>query len=371
MQKTNPTDRQPIPVSVPKMPSVKALSRHLKQIDANRYYSNFGPLVKCLERRISTTIGSEQNTVVTASSGTMALSLSIMAKDFPKNSPILVPSFTFIGTVASIKSAGHQPVFSDVDQHNWWLSPSIALSLIDDLKPKPVALVVVAPFGLMPNIIEWEEFVGKTGIEVFFDAAAADLHDISISSRIPIMVSLHATKMIGAAEGGFICCNDIEYIDKIRALSNFGISANGVNNLGTNAKLSEYHAAVALASFDEWEETRATLHLRCSRYVDNLSGCPGVSFLPGFGRSRVNILCVILGTPGLEIKLSKFGVNTRKWWRGGCHREPAFSKQVRKFPITEFLADRYLGLPMFKDISLDNIDFICEKILTQNSEFYP
>lgn len=351
-----------IPIARPKLSSPKELTKYLNKIDNTRHYTNFGPLVCNLEERLSLMLKGDVGTVVTASSGTLALQLAISAKEFAVGSYIMMPAFTHIGTAAAVVGAGHKPMFTDVDEHNWSLTPQAAKKILDECDLKPVAVVVVAPFGLFPDIDKWEEFVKNTGIEVFIDAASVNIDDISMSYQIPIMVSLHATKMLGAGEGGLICCKDVAYLEKIKSLSNFGNSASGIINLGTNGKMSEYHAAVGLVGLDNWDDTNASLKIRCSRYRDNLKNMPSVKFLPGFGDTRFNVTSLISGPQELEHILNDAGVETRKWWRSGCHLEPAFFDQKYSFPITLHLSSHYLGLPMFQEIDLNAIDYICDII---------
>ena len=358
-----------IPVARPQLPSAGKLVKYFNKIDNSRQYSNFGPLVHDLEERLSLILGGQVDSVVTASSGTMALQLSISAKQFAVGSFIMMPSFTHIGTAAAVVMAGHKPMFTDVDENDWSLTPLAARKILGTCDIKPAAVVVVAPFGLFPNIYQWEEFVRDTGIAVFIDAASVDIDDITTSYHIPVMVSLHATKLLGAGEGGLICCRDQAYLKQIRSLSNFGNSPLGIEHVGTNAKMSEYHAAVGLASLDNLSKTKADLQIRCSRYNENLKHMSSIKLLPGFGETRVNVTSLISGPQELERILNDAGVETKKWWRSGCHLEPAFQNQEYLLPITKRLSVSYLGLPMFQDIDLNVIDYICELISTH--EFKP
>ena len=114
------------------------------------------------------------------------------------------------------------------------------------------------------------DFRSRTGIPVIMDAAAG--FDTAVLSPIPTIVSLHATKALGCGEGGFVMSTDKELISRITGRSNFGfMSRREAMSVGTNAKMSEYHAAVGLSALDEWPKTRATLMKIAKNYRTRLS----------------------------------------------------------------------------------------------------
>jgi len=353
----------PIRVARPKLPSTNYLKHYFEMIDENRHYSNFGPLVKKFEKNISTELGFKSKGVVSsASSGTAALELIIRQFQFPSRSNVLVPSFTFIATAQAIVNAGLKPIFVDVDRVSWALKPEKAVAYINNLNLNIKAIIAVAPFGSPIKMDEWEHFQRKTGIQVIIDAAACCLKNVPVSNIVPVMVSTHATKVLPSGEGGLVIMDDSTRLAEISAQSNFGITDSGVFNHGTNCKLSEYHAAIGLASIEMWESTSKELHYRCSLYRELLKDVDEISFLPGFGKSWFNITCMINGPVGLGEHLLKAGIETRKWWKTGCHREPFFFKKNQNFSVSETIAETYLGLPMYVDLEPDKIHFICEHV---------
>ena len=106
----------------------------------------------------------------------------------------------------------------------------------------------------------------------------------------------------------------------------------------------------------------------CSRYKSNLCGT-NIKFLPGFGLTRFNATCIIISPYNINDYLLSNRIETRKWWRYGCHREPLFSAQSDDLPNTCKLSEQYLGLPNFLDIGTSNIDFISEKIINYFKDF--
>ena len=356
-----------IPVCSPKLPNAKQIFKYIEKIDNNRFYSNFGPLSVSLENRLSQHLGFSKNVAAVCSSGTQALETAIKLLEIPAGSKIICPSWTFIATAQAILNAGHLPEFVDVDIENWWLDISLVKNAIKkDNKIKGV--VLVAPFGNLPNLTEWEQLSRDLKIDIIMDAAAASIDDLKVSKLIPTMLSLHATKILTAGEGGVIIIDDDNYIDTFKQKINFGLGSQEVCLRGTNAKLSEYHAAVCHSALDNWHETSTIFMDNCHRYKKNLIETD-IKFLPGYGSKRFNATCIIRSSFDLNEYLIKNKIETRKWWRNGCHLEPLFNTRNKFLPNTYRLSKEYIGLPNFLDIGASNIDFISEKIINYLKDF--
>jgi dTDP-4-amino-4,6-dideoxygalactose transaminase len=186
------------------------------------------------------------------------------------------------------------------------------------------------------------------------DAAAG--FDTLQTSHIPFVVSLHATKILGAGEGGFIATTDAALAERVRACCNFGFygSRNALLS-ALNAKMSEYHAAVALASLACWQETRQRHAEIMAGYRRALAGLNDVSLQPGYGNGWVSSTTSVLlrsrSSTYVAERLLEKGVETRPWWGDGCHGQPAFRDCPSGIlPVTEELGRRVLGLPHFADM---------------------
>ncbi len=363
----NPSD---IPVCRPLLPNATTLTPYLSRIDAARYYSNFGPLVSELESRLAAHIGLPHTDYLsTFSSGMSALSLAVKALK-PLGKYGLVPAWTFIATPLAITDNAMLPYFTDVDAESWALTPAIAEAVIKDIGAEHIGVIIpVAPFGIMPDFDGWAVLSARYNIPVVIDGATLSLDDIPARPTVPVMVSLHATKMLGAAEGGLLIANDADLISKTRALSNFGIHGGHITDAGQNAKMSEYHAAIALASFDDWAVIKADFLRVALRYASNLNGADGLSLLPGYGVNRANSTCIIRG-PALHLaKLNQAGIETRQWWKEGCHRQPLFADAPHAdLTNSEYAAAHSTGLPCWRDLADEQIDQICDILLNTRKE---
>ncbi len=355
-----------VPVLRPKLPTAAELLPYLTEIDEHRWYSNSGPVVTRLEEQLSRHIGFFDRRVVTVANCTLGITTALLARRLPAGSLCLIPAWTFAATPHAARAAGLTPWFLDVDRRTWALSPDQASDAVRHIRQPVSAVIVVSPFGAPIDVRAWEDFEDRTGIAVIVDAAAG--FDTTRAARIPFVVSLHATKILGAGEGGFIASADAQFLERVRACCNFGFQGSRNAMLpAINAKLSEYHAAVALASLASWPVTRQA-HARITAwYRHGIAHLDRVSLQPKYGRGWVSGTTSVLLPPGtrdrVAEKLRESGIETRLWWGTGCHTQPAFQDCPRgDLPVTDELGGRVLGLPHFPDIAKRDIDSVLQAL---------
>lgn len=192
----------PIPLLIPSLPDAAALRPYLERIDQNRYYSNFGPLVKELEARLAhlfATHGSQPIYVTTVSSATSGLELALSSLGLEPGSRVLVPALTFVASLTAIIRAGFVPVVTDIDPLSWLLTPEIARQAL--AASNAHAVLAVATFGQPQNTRAWHELQQETGVRVVIDAAGAFGDQQLEAADIPLVFSMHATKSLSAGEG--------------------------------------------------------------------------------------------------------------------------------------------------------------------------
>ncbi len=361
-----PLQPEPVAVAKPLLPVFEALEPYLRRIDANRWYANLGPLVLELEGRLAERFA-QPTRVVTAANGTQAITLALLATGATEGL-CAMPAWTFVATAHAAIQAGLTPWLLDVDPETWMLDPASVRTAVRDA-PGPVAAVVpVLPFGRPMDLQPWARFREETGIPVVVDGAAAfDGLDLA---PVPVTVSLHATKALGCGEGGFIATDDGAFADQVRDQTNFGFRTPRLSaTTGTNAKLSEYAAAVGLAALDAWPSTRIRLLRAAQQLRMALALDSQVTFQPGWGVSWVSTTCIV-GVPEgrapvLAEAASAAGVETRQWWGAGCHRHPAFAGLPRtSVDVTDHLAVSTLGLPFAIDLGRDVIERIAGALRT-------
>jgi dTDP-4-amino-4,6-dideoxygalactose transaminase len=130
-----------------------------------------------------------------------------------------------------------------------------------------------------------------------------------------------------------------------------------------NAKMSEYHAAVALASLKHWAFSRLQQSWIVESYRRGIASLSGVTLQPGYGSGWVGCTTSVVLLPGSREQIShdllRSGIETRAWWGAGCHVQPAFADCPRgALPVTEDLGARVLGLPQFPDMREQDVDAV-------------
>ena len=353
-----------VPIARPRMPTADALLPYLRRIDGHRSYTNFGPLISELEARLAGRLGVDPACIATVANATVGLTLALQTVAADRTGYCLIPSWTFVATAHAVVAAGFTPYLVDVDPASWALTPAIALDAIARIDGPVAAIMPVAPFGAPIDIAAWDRFAALTGIPVVIDAAAG--HDALVAGDSLAVVSLHATKILGAGEGGYVVSRRPEMLAAIKQRSNFGFYGSRNAEIGAvNAKMSEYHAAVGLASMDDYAADTSGFRSVVQSYRDRLAGRDDLSFQPGFGSSWIASTCVVhfAGDDCRRIGAHLFeaGIDSRAWWGMGVHSHTAFAGLPRlPLPVTERLAVETLGLPCFVDMAAGDVARVCD-----------
>lgn len=349
----------------PMLPPAEAIAPYLKRIDAARWYSNFGPLEQELRGRFAKHFGVSAECTITASNATAALTSVLRVLNLPKDSLCLVPSWTFVASPASAIAAEMTPYFIEVDEKTWALDPVQVKRSLADVKGVIGAVLVVAPFGMPVDIAAWDRFTAETSIPVVIDAAPGfDSFRNAAFGRTPVVFSLHATKVLGAGEGAVVISKDTALIRHVHEQTNFGYYTRRISIPGTNSKMSEYTAAVALAALDGWADKRA-------QWVKTLDYCRAV-LEPVAAKHRLDLwlptdavttTCSIrlptLDADKVISQLQVRGIKARQWWDKGCHAQPAYSKYPHAdLSLTNELGASVVALPFYVDIPAQHLDMV-------------
>ena len=352
-----------IPVAKPRLPGCEEISPYLRRIDQSGWYSNGGPLVQELEDRLAEHAGGGAARVATVTNATIGLALALLSYDPPPGSLCVVPAWTFAATAHAVLLAGLIPWIVDVDETTWALEPSPMRKLLGSAPGTVAAIIPVSPFGAPLDSAAWEAFRDETGVAVVIDAAAT--FDTIRASHVPAVVSLHATKVLGIGEGGFIVSMDDRFIEEVQKRANFGFwNSREATARSLNGKLSEYAAAVGLAALDAWPEIRRDFERVARAYRASLSHQHTVRLQPGVGDDWVTSTTVVATPEGqaeaVARALAEKQIGSRRWWGGGLHRHQAFSHLPRHHTAhSDFLVDSTIGLPCWRDLSNDEIARIC------------
>lgn len=360
-----------INVTKSSIPTYEEYCQEIKDIWDTRILTNLGPKHNELERQLSNYLGTNKTTLFT--NGHLALEAAIAFFEFPKGSEVITTPFTFVSTTNAIVRNGLVPVFCDIKKDDFTIDCSKIENLITD---KTVAIVPVHVYGNACNVEAIERIAKKHNLKVIYDAAHAfgvKYKNIGIGNYGDVsMFSFHATKVFNTIEGGALCYNDVDAEQKFKDMKNFGIRGEErCLFIGGNSKMSEFQAAMGLCNLrhidDYIERRKESVH----RYRERLSNVPGIILSPIQENvtSNYSYFPVIFDGFRLnrdEIKelLAKHDIGARKYFYPlTCDFESYKGFNKGDTPIARYYSSRVLTLPLFSELSLDEVDMICDIIL--------
>jgi dTDP-4-amino-4,6-dideoxygalactose transaminase len=242
-------DRNDVIVLVrPLLPAWAKLRSALFEVVQSQMLTNDGPRVRRLEALLSAELGIAD--VALTASGTTAIQLACAALDL--TGEVLVPAVGFPATAQGVARAGATPVAVDIEDTYLTIDPAAVAAAIT---PRTCAILGVHTFGCPADVDALHPIAKAAGVPLVFDAATC--WGVSYRGR-PLLsygdvatLSLHATKLTHSVEGGAVIGNTMALADRVRRLRNCGIGAEGALPTGTNARMSELHAAVGAVVLGE------------------------------------------------------------------------------------------------------------------------
>ncbi len=342
---------------VPTVPNYRHLRKYIKKIDASRMYSNFGPLNRSLISRASKYLSIQEELIQTCSNATLAIEGAIRTSEV-KEKYWELPSWTFAATAAALLNSNSQGRFVDVDALSWRANfSSDAHNVLD-----------VLPFG---DNLDFSRIPSSARCVVI--DAAASIHALEncrleFNKPTALVISLHATKALPAGEGALFVTNDLHWSQRFKQWTNFGFDENRNSIfIGTNAKASEYSAAVALASFDSLKSVRHRM-LELGATVRQVSQEMGLEVQPALRKGLSTPYWIIKtkneeSRNAIQSRLQKNSIMSRKWWGSGCHNHAAFRNVARNnLEITNQLSRTTLGIPFHLNLGQREIGRIVQCI---------
>ena len=354
------------------MPELQEYINEIKSIWDTHWLTNMGVKHQELQKNLIDYMGVEQIELLT--NGHMALELSMQA--FNLEGEVITTPFTFASTTHAIVRNGLKPVFCDIDPITFTMDPSKIEKLITD---KTSAIVPVHVYGNICNIEEIDRIAKKYGLKVIYDAA----HTFGETYKgkgigtfgDASCFSFHATKVFNTIEGGCVCYHDEEFGRALYKLKNFGIrNEEIVDGVGANAKMNEFCAAMGLCNLRHVDEEIAKRKTVVERYREHLENVEGIQLSPIQENVESNYAYFpvifdekVFGASRNEVmdKLSENGIGARKYFYPLTNSFECFHGEfdVNETPIARHLSLRVLTLPLYADLSAEDVDRICKIIL--------
>lgn len=357
------------------MPDFDEYKEEIKDIWDSHWLTNMGPKHKKLQSMLKEYMGVENIDLFT--NGHMAIELSLQAIGL--TGEVITTPFTFASTTHAIVRNGLEPVFCDINADDYTIDTTKIESLITD---KTSAIMPVHVYGNVCNIEEIDRIAKKYGLKVIYDAA----HTFGITYKGKGIgtfgdvscFSFHATKVFNSIEGGCACFKDEDFGKRLYALKNFGItSPEDVDYIGANAKMNEFCAAMGICNLRHVDEEIAKRKAVIERYNSHLSNIDGIQLNPVQKYVKSNYAYypaifdeTVFGSDRDEVfeRLAENGISARKYFYPLTNTFSAFHGRfdVTKTPVALHISKRVLTLPLYADLALDDVDRICEVILSCN-----
>lgn len=310
---------------------------------------------------------------VAVSSCTVGLVLLLRALGL--EGEVILPSFTFHATAHSLVWNGLKPAFADCDPETFCMHPDAVRALVS---PKTAAILAVHIFGNPANVAELEGISAQSKVHLICDAAhgfgsRVDGRHVGTFGTAEVF-SFSPTKLVVAGEGGLIATRDEDLARRLRAARSYGDAGSYDPELiGLNARMSEFHAALALRGLNGIEariERRNEIRLHYERRLGSTSGLRFQRIPPG-NRSACKDFSVLVdeatfGRPRdwLFDALQKENIDARRYFWPPIHRQKLFSTlwDNRALPVTDRVSDHILNLPIYSSLTDQDVEKVCDAI---------
>lgn len=364
----------PIMVTRSSMPSLEEYIEQIRPIFESHQLTNMGPVYRQLKEKLKQYLDVPELSMFV--NGHMALETAIDAMGFRgKGGEVITTPFTFVSTTNAIVRNGLKPVFCDIKPDDYTINPEKIEELITD---KTVAILPVHVYGNVCDVEAIDDIAKRHGLKVIYDAAHAfgvRYKGIGIGRfGDASMFSFHATKVFNTIEGGAVAYHDRAYCEPLHELKNFGL--HGQENViapGGNAKLDEFRSAMGICNLrhmDEWIAARQRVAEMYDRRLGNIPGIhlnaiqlnvtPNYAYYPVFfdekvfGRSRDQVFA----------ELEKHDIHARKYFYPATNDMSYYKgKFIGDTPVARKIAGGILTLPMYAELSLEDVDKICDVII--------
>jgi dTDP-4-amino-4,6-dideoxygalactose transaminase len=354
-----------IPITKPFLPPQEEYAHYLKGIWQRQWITNMGPLASNLELTIKDYL--KVNHLLFVTNGTVALEMAI--KGLELQGEIITTAFSFVATTSSIVWSGCQPVFVDIDRESLNIDPSKIEAAITD---KTTAILATHVYGNPCDVDAIDAIAKKHNLKVIYDGAHAfgvKVNGQSIFNYGDVSIcSLHATKLYHSIEGGLIITNDPEFLKKLALMRNFGFNGpEAFAELGINGKNSEFHAAMGLVNITHMPEINEKRKLVSDRYDQNLQGMKARK--PTWHKqSADNYAYYPLVFDDIQVMLNcmeYLKVNeifTRRYFYPSLASSLPYM-EYKKLEVTEDISSRVLCLPLYPDLTTEEVDLISRLML--------
>jgi len=307
---------------------------------------------------------------VAVNSGTSALHLALLAAGIGPGDEVITVPFTFVATVAAIYYAGARPVYVDIDPQSYTMDPALVEAAISE---RTKAIIPVHLYGQAADMDPIVALARRKGLLVIEDACqahGAEYNGRRVGSLADVACfSFYPGKNLGAyGEGGAVVTNNAEFNRTIRTLRDWGAERKYYHRLkGYNYRLDGIQGAVLRVKLRHLDEWNAARHRHAQTYASLLERTAVTTPMQmPYSRHVYHVYAIrSLERERLQEKLAGAGVQTGIHYPIPVHlqdayREPDYGEGA--FPVSEAAAREVLSLPMYAELTDQQIEYVASQI---------
>ncbi|MDP8971481.1 MAG: DegT/DnrJ/EryC1/StrS family aminotransferase [Actinomycetota bacterium] len=308
---------------------------------------------------------------VAVSSGTDALTLALRALGLQAGDAVILPTNTFIATAEAVSNAGGVPVLVDCQESSANIDPRQVPEAVTD---RVRGVIGVHLYGQPVDFQALNDVAANRGLWTLEDAAQAHLGRCRGRTvgglGTAAAFSFYPAKNLGApGEAGAVTTDDAALADEVRMLRDHGQRGKYHSELvGYNARMSELVAAalrIKLPLLPEWTEARRRV---AARYRERLADHPAIALPAEPEWSRAVYHLFVVGVPErdrVKAELEAAGIGVGLHYPVPVHLQAAYrglGYRAGDFPRSERNARSLLSLPMFAELTVDQVDHVCDTL---------
>jgi len=342
---------------------------------------SIGPRCKAFEERFARMLTA--NHAISTSNCTVSLHLALILAGVKPGDEVICPSLTFVATVNVIRYMDANPVFADVTSYD---TPTIDPEDIRrKITPKTKAIMVMHYGGFSCDMDGIMSIAKEFELKVVEDACHGPLSEYKGKKLGTIgdigCFSFFSNKNISTGEGGMLVTNNQEYADRAKLLRSHGMTtmsyeraqghstAYDVVELGYNYRMDDIHAAIGLVQLDKLEADLAKRTIVRKMYLEDLSSVEGIIIpFKDYNEFSSNyIFSIVLKNSTFEKRdairnqLAEAGIQTSVHYPA-VHRFSIYKEFYRELPVTDYLVDNLITLPMHSKLSDKDIMLITDSL---------
>jgi len=357
--------RRRIAVSEPSIPRAEALALLEDCLDRN--WVTKGPMVARFEDFLRGVTGAEY--AIACSSGTAALHLAMLAVGIGPGNEVIVPDMTYVATANAVRYVGAKPVLVDVDPLSWNIDP------FDVARHITAATRAVVPVDLFGEPADIDTIRRAAGHVVIIDDASEALgakykDGVMVGGAANLTTfSFYGNKIITTGEGGAVVTNDGIWAGRVRHYLGQAVKPDDNYfhlDVGYNYRMTDLQAAVGLAQAPHLSELIAKRNALAMHYDKCLPDWTTQQLPQSIASTPSDWMVGVLFEHAASAKhvrtwLAEAGVETRPFFTP-LHLLPMYRDADERFPVATDLWQRGVMLPTHSNMSLEDVEDICEVI---------